>query len=92
MRFITLKTEQLQYMFCFYLFRNFAPIFHFKLFSFYDGERKNISCPRAQGTLATPLVGHMPVGEVTWGCGNRREEINIQKYVKTFLCSLHFLV
>jgi len=22
---------------------------------FYDGERKNIACPRVQGTLATPL-------------------------------------
>jgi len=33
----------------------FALIFHFKLV-FVDGGRKNISCPRAQGTLATPLL------------------------------------
>jgi len=42
-------------MFCFCFFRIFAPIFHFKLCSFFDGERKNISYPRAQGTRATPL-------------------------------------
>jgi len=42
-------------MFYFASFHTFAPIFHFKLCSFVDGEPKNISCPRAQGTLATPL-------------------------------------
>jgi len=33
----------------------FSPIFRFKRSRFYDGGRKNISCPRALGTLATPL-------------------------------------
>jgi len=34
----------------------FAPIFHFKLCNFCWWERKNLFCPRAQGTLATPLT------------------------------------
>jgi len=40
--------------FCF--FQTFAPIFHFKTVIFVDKWRKNISCPRAQDTLATPLL------------------------------------
>jgi len=40
---------------CFCFFRAFAPIFHFKLCNFCWWERTNIFCPRAQGTLATPL-------------------------------------
>jgi len=39
----------------FYFFRTFAPIFYFKLCSFVNGGRKNVSCPREQDTLATPL-------------------------------------
>jgi len=38
-----------------YFFHTVAPIFQFKLCSFYDGGRKNISCPRAQVILATTL-------------------------------------
>jgi len=48
MRFITFKKEQI----C--IFQIFAAIFHFKLCSFVERGRKNISCSRAQGTLATP--------------------------------------
>jgi len=33
----------------------FAPIFNFNSVVFVDRGRKNISCPRAQDTLATPL-------------------------------------
>jgi len=41
----------------FCIFQIFAATFHFKLCSFFfDRGRKNISCPRAQGTLATPLI------------------------------------
>jgi len=36
-------------------FALFAPVFHFQLRSFCWGRRKYTSCPRAQGTLATPL-------------------------------------
>jgi len=36
----------------FCIFQIFAVIFHFKLCNFFDRRRKNISCPRAQGTLA----------------------------------------
>jgi len=36
-------------------FHTFAPIFHFKLYIFVDGRRKNISCPGEQGTVCTPL-------------------------------------
>jgi len=43
-------------MFCFCFFWTFAPIFFTsKSIVFVDGGRKNISCPRAKGTLATPL-------------------------------------
>jgi len=46
-------------MFCFCFFHTFVPIFHFKHVVFVDGDggRKNISCPMAQGTLATSLRG-----------------------------------
>jgi len=37
------------------LFCTFAPIFHFKLCRFCWRGVQNISCPRAQHTLATPL-------------------------------------
>jgi len=38
----------------FLLLSHLSRIFHFKLCTFFDRGRKNISCPRAQGTLATP--------------------------------------
>jgi len=38
------------------LLPHFAPIFSFKLCKFCWRGYKNISCPRAQGTLATPLL------------------------------------
>jgi len=38
------------------LSRIFTPIFYFNLCRFCWRERKNISCSRAQGTLATPLA------------------------------------
>jgi len=37
-------------MFCLCFFCTFAPIFLFKLCKFVEGGRKNISCPRTQGT------------------------------------------
>jgi len=44
------EKQYVQEMFCFCFF-HFAPIFHFKLCSFYWRGRKNISCPRgAQDT------------------------------------------
>jgi len=39
----------------FRFFKIFEAIFHFKLCSFCWQVRKNISCPRAQDTLTTPL-------------------------------------
>jgi len=47
------------------LFRTFAPIFCFKLCRFYDGGRKNISCPRAQGALVTPLCRRLLLPRIT---------------------------
>jgi len=38
------------------LSHTFPPIFHFQLSSFSWQGCKNISCPWAQGTLATPLL------------------------------------
>jgi len=44
-------------MFCIIsFFCAFAPIFHFKLCSNYLVGAQKYFCPRAQGTLATPLV------------------------------------
>jgi len=57
--FITLKKEQnnSSKMFCFWFFRTLVPIFSLQTLQvFVEGGRKNISCPKAQGTLATPLV------------------------------------
>jgi len=56
-------------MFCF--FRTFAPIF-LLLCRFYDGRRKNISCPMAQGTLATPLSNSSCFKSFQF-CGKRRK-------------------
>jgi len=42
-------------MFFVCFFGTFSPIIHFKLCRFCWLGRKNISCPRAQSTLATPL-------------------------------------
>jgi len=55
MRFITLKKEQNNYSKCsaFASSAAFVLIFHFKFYSFVDGGLKNISCPKAQYTLAT---------------------------------------
>jgi len=46
-------------MFCFCFLRTFAPIFTSNILVFVDRGRKNISFPRAQSTLATPL-GNSP--------------------------------
>jgi len=43
-------------MFCFCSFRTFALFFTSNSVVFADRGRKLIHCPRAQGTLATPLV------------------------------------
>jgi len=43
----------------FFFFRTFAPVFHFKICSYCWRGRKNISCPRAQGTVAAPLEGKL---------------------------------
>jgi len=57
MRFITFKKEQNNYSKC-SVFASSA-LFHLVFISnsilFVDRGLKNISCPRAQGTLATPL-------------------------------------
>jgi len=42
-------------MFCFPFFCALLLFFYLKSAVLVDGGRKNISCPRAQGTLATPL-------------------------------------
>jgi len=42
-------------MFCFGLFRTFVPISTLSSVGFVDEGRKNVSCPRAQGNLVTPL-------------------------------------
>jgi len=58
MHFITLKKENSN---CskYSAFASFALMhlfFNSNSVNFVEGGRKNISCPRAQGTLATPLV------------------------------------
>jgi len=57
MRFITLKKEQNNYDVLLLLRLQLSHLF-FILNSviFVDEGRKNISCPRVQGTLATPLL------------------------------------
>jgi len=58
MRFISLKKQISNYCKC-SAFASSALLhlsFYSNPVSFVEGERKNISCPRAQGTLATPLV------------------------------------
>jgi len=57
MRFITFKKEQNYYSKCF-VFASSALLHLFFTSNsvvFIDRGRKNISCPRAQDTLATPL-------------------------------------
>jgi len=49
MRFITFKKEQILHL------PNFCSYFSLQTLVFVDRGRKNISCPRAQGILATPL-------------------------------------
>jgi len=57
MRFVSLKKETSNY----YKYSAFAfsallyQFFNSNSVSFVEGGRKSISCPRAQGTLATPL-------------------------------------
>jgi len=56
MRFITLKTGQNYTVnVLLLLLPHICTYFHFKLCRFVDRGRKNISCPKVQGTLATPL-------------------------------------
>jgi len=43
-------------MFCFCFFRSFCAYFSLQTLVFGDGGRKNVSCPMAQGTQATPLL------------------------------------
>jgi len=52
------RTKHLQKMFCFCFFCAFAPTFHFKPCIFFVGGsvRRNISCPRAQVTLAPSMI------------------------------------
>jgi len=63
MLFVPFKKEPSNYSKC----SAFAPFAVLHLFfnsnsvSFVNGGRKNISCPRAQGTLATPLVVRLVV-------------------------------
>jgi len=57
MHFIPLKKETSNYSKC-SAFASFALLhlfFNLNSVSFVERGRKNISCPRAQGTLATPL-------------------------------------
>jgi len=59
MHFIPLKKETSNYSKCsaFTSFALFHPFFfNSNSVSFVEGGRKNISCSRAQGSLATPLV------------------------------------
>jgi len=59
MHFIPLKKEPSNYSKC-SAFASSALLylsFNSNSISFVEGGRKNISCPRAQGTLATPLAG-----------------------------------
>jgi len=58
MHFIPLKKEPSNYS-KYTAFASFALLhvfFNSNSVSFVKGGRKNISCPRAQGTLATPLL------------------------------------
>jgi len=58
MRFIPIKKETSNYSNC-SAFASSALLhllFNSNSVSFVEGERKNIFCPRAQGTLATLLV------------------------------------
>jgi len=57
MRFIPLKKETSNYSKCsaFASFALFHLFFNSSSLSFVEGGRKNISCPRAQSTLATLL-------------------------------------
>jgi len=63
MHFITLKKETSNYSKCSaFSSRTFSPIFYSNSVSFVEGRRKNISCPRAQGTLAAPLETNFQPG------------------------------
>jgi len=55
LRLLSSKENKISMIFCFCFFRSFRTYFSFRTVVFVDGGRKNISCPRAQGTLATPL-------------------------------------
>jgi len=58
MHFIPLKKESSNYSkyFAFASSALLNQFFNSNSVSFVEGWRKNISCPKAQGTLATPLV------------------------------------
>jgi len=58
MHFITLKKEPSNYSKCsaFVSSALLHLFFNSNFVSFVEGGRKNISCPRAHGTLATPPV------------------------------------
>jgi len=58
MRFITLKKEQNNSSTC-SAFTSSALIHLIFHFSFFDGGRKNIFFPKAQGTVATPLTARL---------------------------------
>jgi len=57
MHFISLKKETSDNS-KYSAFASFAPIFLIQTLSFVEGRRKNIFCPRAQGTLAMPLLSN----------------------------------
>jgi len=59
MHFILLKNMQVTAAKVLSAFASFALLhlfFNSNSVTFVEGGRKNISCPRAQGTLVTPLV------------------------------------
>jgi len=68
----------------------FHLFFNSNFVSFVEGGRKNISCPRAQGTLATPLAPEAPFSDpcnLTHTNCTAKERSNFVAHKKSILMS-----